>query len=276
MLEIGCKILQYDKQNKDENMLKAERQAKILQIISEKSFIKTEELAEKLEVSHVTVRRDLITLSKQKLIKLEHGGAAKIEYLETSAEPLYDTKLFVKSEAKAAMAETAVQMVNDGDILVLDSGTTNYHLARLLKNRKFTSLTVITSDIMVAKELSPNNNITINVLGGILRNSYYNVYGPFTEMVLSNLKADKYFIAFDGATKDRGLSSNLLEEVPVKQKMMEICDEIIAFGDSSKFGFNAPYRICGWNDITRVIVDKDLNEDSLDFFKEENINYCLA
>jgi len=252
-------------------MLKAERQAIILQLIREKGFIETDELIDLQGVSHVTIRRDLIALSNQNLIKLEHGGATSIDYLGGMAEPLYDTKLFVRSEAKNAMAEFAIQSVKDGEVLVLDSGTTNYRLAQKLKTKRFTSLTVITSDVMVAKELSPHPNISVNVLGGILRRSYFNVYGPFTEMILSNLKANKLFIGFDGATTSRGLSLNVLEEVPVKQKMIEICDEVIAFGDSSKFGLDAPYRICGWENVTRVIVDNSIKSEYLGFFAEKNI-----
>ncbi len=252
-------------------MLKAERQAIILNTIREKGFITTDELIDQLGVSHVTIRRDLIALSNQNLIKLEHGGATSIDYLGGTAEPLYDTKLYVHSEAKNAMAEFAVQSVKNGDVLVLDSGTTNYRLAQKLKANKSASITVITCDIMVAKELSPHPNISVHVLGGILRRSYFNVYGPFTEMILSNLKANKLFIGFDGATTSRGLSLNVLEEVPVKQKMIEICDEVIVFGDSSKFGINAPYRICGWEKVTRVIVDSSIKSEYLDFFAEKNI-----
>ncbi len=257
-------------------MLKAERQAKILQAIRESGFIQSDELIGRFGVSHVTIRRDLIALANQNLIHLEHGGATSIDYLEGIAEPLYDTKLFVHSEAKNAMADVAIQIIKDGDILVLDSGTTNYRLAQKLKARKFTSLTVITSDIMVAKELSPHPNISINVLGGILRRSYFNVYGPFTEMVLSKLKANKLFIGFDGATSSRGLSLNILEEVPVKQKMIEICDEIIAFGDSSKYGISAPYCICGWDSVHRVIVDDSIKNEYLEFFAEKNIKCNIA
>ncbi len=253
------------------DMLKAERQAIILQLITDKGFVRTDELVEHLGVSHVTLRRDLIALARQNLINLEHGGATKIDYLDGIAEPLYDTKLYVHSEAKNSMADRALEFVRDGDILVLDSGTTNYRLAQKLRTRQLSSLTVITSDIMVARELSPHPHISVLVLGGILRKSYFNVYGPFTEQILSNLKASKLFMGFDGASLGRGLSLNLLEEVPVKQKMIEICDEVIAFGDSGKFGKDSPYHICGWDRITQIIVDGELTPEFRDLFAEKNI-----
>ena len=253
------------------DMLKAERQATILQTIGDRGFVKSDELMEQLDISHVTLRRDLVALAQQNLINLEHGGATRIDYLDGIAEPLYDTKLYVHSEAKNRMAELGVSLIRDGDILIIDSGTTNYRLAQRLKMEKFTALTVITSDIMVAKELSPHPHISVLLLGGLVRRSYYNVYGPFTEMILSSLKANKVFIGFDGASVSRGLSLNLLEEVPVKQKMIEICDEIIAFGDSGKFGKDSPFHVCGWDKITHAIVEAEPSIEYRELFAEKKI-----
>jgi len=257
-------------------MLKAERQAKILQAIRENGFIQSDELIRQFSVSHVTIRRDLVSLADRNLIHLEHGGATSIDFLEGQAEPLYDTKLYVNSEEKTAMAAAAIEMVEDGDIVILDSGTTNFHLAQKIRAKKFNSLTVITSDLMVAKELSPHPHISVHMLGGILRSSYFNVLGPFTEIALSNLKADRVFLGFDGADLVRGLSLNVLGEVPVKQKMIEICDEIISFGDSSKYGITAPYLICGWESIHCVIVDKAIEEKYKEMFQAKNIELIIA
>jgi len=264
-------IIKPNKLNNTNIMLRAERQAKILEVIRERGFIQNDELINRFKVSHVTIRRDLITLANQNLIHLEHGGATSIDFLEGHSEPVYDMKLYVNSDAKIAMANTAINFIHDGDILILDSGTTNFRLAQKIKTVNFKELTVITTDLMVAKELSPHPNISINVLGGILRSSYFNVYGPFTELILSKLKADKLFLGFDGCSMTRGLSLNVLGEVPAKQKMIEICDEVIAFGDSSKFGVNAPYLICEWDDIHRVIVDDGIKEEHVKFFKNNHI-----
>lgn len=257
-------------------MLRAERQAKILQIIREKGSISSEELIELFDVSHVTIRRDLVALADQSLIVLEHGGATSIDYLEGKPEPLYDTKLYMHSDKKIAVAKEAINLIKDGDILILDSGTTNYRLAQQIKTVSYNSLTVITSDMMVAKELSSQSRITIIILGGILRKSYYNAYGPFTEGILNNLKANKLFLGFDGANIKRGFSNNVLEEVPVKQKMMEISDETIALGDSTKYGIDAPYTICNWEKIQKVITDSSIDKRFLAYFSEIGLGYQLA
>ena len=257
-------------------MLRAERQAKILQMVRDKSFIESDELIRLFETSHVTIRRDLVNLADQGLIRLEHGGATSINYPEGIPEPLYETKLYFRADEKSAIAKHALALIKDGDILFLDSGTTNFRLAAALKGTKLGKLTIITTDLMVAKELSGQPKIETILLGGILRTSFYNVYGPYTEMVLGNLKANKFFLGFDGASIKRGPSNTVLEEVPIKQKMIIGSDETIALADSTKFGVDAPYSICGWDRVNRVITDNSVNQQYRDYFKEHGIDLMLA
>ncbi len=257
-------------------MLRAERQAKILQMVRDRGFIQNDELMALFDTSHVTIRRDLINLADQGLIKLEHGGATSINYLEGMPEPLYETKLYFRSEEKKAIAIQAMTFIKDGDILLLDSGTTNFKLASILKTSRLNKITVITSDLMVARELSPHPQITTIILGGIVRRSFYNTYGPYTEIILDNLKANKFFLGFDGATIHRGPSNTVLEEVPIKQKMISISDETIVLADATKFGMDAPYAICGWEKIQRVITDSSLSIEYKEFFRDKGIELSMA
>jgi DeoR family transcriptional regulator, aga operon transcriptional repressor len=257
-------------------MLKAERQAKILQMIREEGFTRSEELIKLLNTSHVTIRRDLIRLANQNLIKLEHGGATSIDFLQGMPEPQYDTKMFVHAEAKDAIALEALNNIGNESILFLDAGTTNLRIARKLVGRNFTKLTVITSDFMIAKELSVQSNIAIILLGGIVRKSYYNTYGPYTEAILDNLKANIFFLGFDGASINRGFSNTVLEEIPIKQKMIALSDQVIAVGDASKYCVDAPYLICGWERVHKVITDNSIDEKFKDFFRDKGIEAVLS
>lgn len=257
-------------------MLRAERQAKILQIIREKGFIRSEEIISLLETSHVTIRRDLISLAKQNLILLEHGGATSISYLQGMPEPQYDTKLFVHANIKEAIAIEAVNLIKNDDILFLDAGTTNYRIARHMKGKSLFNITVITTDFAIAKELSAIPSVSIILLGGIVRKFYYNTYGPYTDKILEELKANKFFLGFDGASISRGFSNTVLEEIPAKQKMISISDQVIAVGDSSKYTIEAPYSICGWEKIQKVITDSAIDQKYLDFFKDKGIQPILV
>jgi DeoR/GlpR family transcriptional regulator of sugar metabolism len=257
-------------------MLKTERQAKILELIRQKGFIHNEEIARNLHVSIVTIRRDLKELDSQKLIQLEHGGATSIAYLDGISEPQYETKMYVNALQKQAIAKEALKEIHDGDSIIIDAGTTCLYLAKLLKHAALNKLTVITNDIMVARELGPNSNITVILLGGILRKFYFNAYGLFTEMILSNLKADKYFFAFDSLAVNRGFSNTILEEIPTKQKMIEISDQVIALSDSSKFNLTAPYMICSLEKVSKLITDAGIDSVQKESLVSKGIEILIA
>ena len=238
--------------------------------------MQSDALMDMLSVSHVTIRRDLVSLAEQRLIKLDHGGATSITFLEGNSEPMYETKVHYDADKKNAMAREAIEIISDGDFLVLDAGTTTYLLAKQLAKENFKSLTIITCDLMVARELSPHLSYTVVMLGGILRKSFYNVYGPFLESELDKLRGNKLFLSFDGASIARGISLNILEEIPVKKKMIEVCDQVIVYGDSTKYGVEGLYNICGWENIHRVIVDDAVDHRFIDYFDKQKISYQIA
>lgn len=257
-------------------MLRVARQAKILQMINERGFVENEELARLYKVTQTTIRRDLKALTEQNLIKLDHGGSFSMDLLDTAVEPHYETKVFVNNEKKRAIGAAAASLVRDGDSIILDSGTTNAQIAHFLKHAQLKNVTVITCDLMVAKELCSEPNITVVMLGGVLRKSYYSAYGPFTEYILKNLTAKKAFLGIDAADKDNGIFNFVLEEVPIKQLMIQNSDEVIMVSDSSKFGKNALYKVCPWEDIDQVITDNCVSQEFLDNFMQKNVKVTVV
>lgn len=260
-------------------MLRSERQAKILQLIKERGFIKNEDLCQFFRVTSVTIRRDLKDLSMQNLIKLDHGGAMDVHYLGATIEPLYQIKMNLNIEKKREIGRVASALVEEGDTIILDSGTTTLQIAQHLKNTRLRALTVITYDITIASELCPEPNINVIVTGGILRKSLYALYGPYTEANLKNIRARKTFLAIDGATIDQGILNSFLEEVPIKQSIIQQGTEVILVTDSSKFGRAVPFKVCSWNAIDRVITDNGVPSDYMDIFanneiKTEIVNIC--
>lgn len=247
-------------------MLKTERHSELLQLIRKQGFIQTDELASLLNVSQVTIRRDIKELDQKKLICMQYGGAATLDFLQIRPEPEYETKMQLNAPQKKAIGREALNYINDGDTLIIDAGTTCLEIAMHIAVATFSGLSVITNDILSCNELSANQNIKVIMLGGITRNNYHNVYGPYAESIVSNLRANKFFFAFDGFTDKRGFSSTFLEEIPLKQKMIESSSSVIAVSDSSKIGEDALYKICGPEKIDRIITDNwvsDLQRDSI-------------
>jgi len=253
-------------------MLRAERQAKILQIVRERGFVENDELATLFNVTPTTIRRDLKDLNKQNLIHIDHGGLSVPDYLGEYVEPEYETKMYVNIDRKKAIAKAAAAYVKDGDTIILDSGTTNFQIAKALKNKTVKHLTVVTCDIKAASELCCEEHIDVIVLGGLLRTSYYSTYGPFAEYVLKQMKADKLFLGIDAANMEDGITNVVLEEVPIKQQAMQISKEIFVVADSSKFGVDAPYKVCTWDYINHVITDRAIDGEYKTYFAGSNIH----
>jgi len=253
-------------------MLQAERQSKILKIIRERGFVTNKELQEIFKVTPITIRRDIKELSKQNLIKQVHGGAVDItESGMKTTEPFYKTKLYLNVRKKQAIGKLAAEFIDNGDTIMLDSGTTTMQIALQIKKKRFENLSVLTNDIKISNELCDVERIKVFVLGGELRKSLYSLSGPFTVNFLKDLKADKLFLAADAISKNNGISNANIEDVPIKQAMIENSAEVILVADSTKFGKDAFCRVCGWDKINRIITDDSLKEEYRDFFKEINI-----
>jgi DeoR/GlpR family transcriptional regulator of sugar metabolism len=257
-------------------MLQAERQTNIFKLIKEKSFLTIKEFEDIFHVSSITIRRDLKELSKQGLIKQVHGGAADITSLSTSFEPLYKTKLYLNFEKKEAIAKKAVEFIDSGETIILDSGTTTLQIAIKLKNKRFKDVGIVTNDIKIADELCTAEHLEVIVLGGILRKFLYTLFGSFTIDFLEQIKVNKFFLAADAISKENGISNANIEEVSIKKLMIQNSQNVILVADSTKFNTDAFCRVCGWEKINSIITDDKISDDYIKFFKEININYQIV
>lgn len=257
-------------------MLQAERQANILKLIKEKSFVTIKELEDIFHVTPITIRRDLKELSRQNLIKQVHGGAADITRLSTSFEPLYKTKLYLNFEKKQAIAKKAIEFIDSGETIILDSGTTTLQIAIKLKNKRFKDLGIVTNDIKIADELCAVEHLEVIVLGGILRKFLYTLFGSFTIDFLEQIKVNKFFLAADAISKENGISNANIEEVSIKKLMIQNSQNVVLVADSTKFNTDAFCKVCGWEKINSIITDDKISDDYIKFFEEINIDYHIV
>lgn len=257
-------------------MLRIARQAKILQIVNEKGFVENEDLAKLFNVTPTTIRKDIKNLAEQKLIRREHGGLFSMDFSSNANEPLYETKVYLNMDKKRAIGSAAANFVNDDDTIILDSGTTNAQIAHYLKRLNLKNIVVITNDLMISKDLCSESNITVIMLGGVLRRSYYSSLGTFTENILRDLTAKKVFLGIDAAHKQNGIFNSVIEEVPAKQLMIQNSEEVFMVNDSSKFGKTALNKVCSWEKIDHVVTDDSISQDYIDFILKNNIKLTIA
>jgi len=254
------------------SLLNEERRRQILEMLQRDGRVLVNELARHFRISQITIRKDLELLDNQGVIQRTHGGA-----LPTQAGALLDPTLREKEKLhkkqKALIAEAAVKQVEEGQSVLLDSGTTTTAIARALKEKA--KLTVITNAINIAAELA-GTNIEVILTGGMLRKNSFSLVGPLAEQTLRQLSADILFLGVDGFDTKMGLFTPNLLESQVNRAMVEIARRTIAVCDSSKFTRRSLCNIMPVSAIHEVITDKQIPKPDLQALKEGGIKVTLV
>jgi DeoR family transcriptional regulator of aga operon len=235
-------------------MLNIERRTKILELLERRGQITVGDLSRRFKTSEVTIRNDLKALHDRGLVRRAHGGAVKVTTV--SMDPSLKIKAELHADEKRRIGAAAAEMINDGDSVILDSGSTTQQIARLIKHKK--DLKVITNGLNIAMELFGAKDIQLIFLGGVIRQNSLSAVGHFAEDILDQLSADKVFLAVDACDLDFGLSTPNVEESQVNQAMARIARERILVADSSKFGKRSLSRIVSLSDIDVIVTDRAL------------------
>jgi len=212
-------------------MLNEERRNKILETLAQQRRLLVSEMAQELATTPVTIRKDLIVLEKRGLCQRVHGGAILPQ--SSDVDLALTEKEHLHSREKERIARVAEKQINDGDVIILDSGSTTTAIARRLRTRR--NITVITNAVNIAWELAASENAVI-LLGGTVREKSFSLVGPISEAAISRLMADKLFLGVDGIDLEVGYTTPNLLEANINRLMLQSAAEVIVVADSSKFG----------------------------------------
>jgi len=241
-------------------LLSAERKLGIIEYVKKNKSATITSLAKKFNVHEVTIRRDLASIEEDKILKRTHGGVILNEWVQT--EPAFDDRVIQNWDQKKRIGEKAASLVENGDNIIIDSGTTTYYIAKNLKNHS--NLTVVTNDMNIATELKNAHSIKVLLTGGELYPSSYMLNGLYTEKVLQSLQVLKAFIGTPVLHPEHGLMHMESLLVPAKQKMMEAAQETIVVTDSTKIGKLALHQIAPLSAISTIITGKEASKESLE------------
>ncbi len=244
-----------------DRLLAEERRRHIVSIIDQKGRATVPELVHEFGVSAVTVRADLDTLAELGALVRSHGGAVKREGPEVDY-PIAFKKTLHQSD-KERIGRAAAQLVLPHQTLILDSGTTTAEVARHLKLSKIRPITVITNGLNVALELSNAPQISVLILGGMLRPASLSLVGPQAQQMLSQLNADQLFMGVDGLDQEIGLSTPDVLEAQLGALMIKVARSVTVVADSSKFGRRSLSVIGNLDSVDRLITDKDANPEMI-------------
>ncbi|HET7660344.1 MAG TPA: DeoR/GlpR family DNA-binding transcription regulator [Oryzihumus sp.] len=239
-------------------MYAEERQQHILETARTDGRVEVTALAEQLDVTPETVRRDLTALERRGLLRRVHGGAIPVERL--GFEPAVATReerLVTEKEriAKAALAE----LPDEGTILI-DAGTTTGRLAELLPRDR--ELTVVTNSLTVAGQVATQANLSLYLLGGRVRGRTLACVGEWAERALADIFVDVAFVGTNGLSRERGLTTPDQSEAAVKRAMISSARRAVVLTDHSKVGIDHFALVSPLAEIDTIITDSGLDAET--------------
>lgn len=249
----------------------AERHQYILAKLKKEGKINVLDLCNDLNVSSVTIRKDLKLLEDKKLLFRTHGGGT-VSDPYTADKPVNE-KEKIRAKEKMDIGAAAAGLIVPDDCIMIASGTTVLSLARNIKPQG--TLTVITAALNVATELNQQPGIEVLVLGGILRKSSSSVTGTYAENILNDFSCSKLFLGVDGIDLEFGLTTTNVMEAQLNRRMIAASQKTIVLADSSKFGKRGFGRICGLEEIEQIITDKGITDHMADTLRSMGIEVTI-
>ncbi len=234
------------------------------------------EIARDLGVSEMTIRRDLNRLEKEGVALRKHGSAVAVDEVRlqtlATAEPEFETRKRKNTDAKEAIAAVAAKIPKANQAIGLDVGTTTLSLAHELNQRS--DLKVFTNSLRAAMVLS-NKSMEIFLLGGRIRQVEKSLCGSVTKTQLENFWLDHVFIAASGICED-GVYDYSIEEAEIKKTYIEKGKSVILLCDSSKFGQQSLIRVCGLEQLDRLVTDTAPPDTLRDALDEAKVTVTIA
>jgi DeoR family transcriptional regulator of aga operon len=212
-------------------LAKEERRRRIRALVEGQSLGSVSDLAKRFKVSAVTIRSDLAALSDMGALVRVHGGA--LPPGDTDEVPI-NIKQALHHDEKVRIAAAAVEMIKDGETVILDSGTTTAEIARQIRGLRFRSLNVITNALNIAVLLAKAHHVNLIIPGGVLRRKSWSLAGPQAEQALRELQADRLFLGVDSLDPEIGLMTPHVLEAKLNALMIGIARQTVAVTDSSK------------------------------------------
>jgi len=250
----------------------ADRRSQIIALLENNGQVNVQQLSDLFNVSCVTIRNDLAYLEDKNLLYRTRGGA--IRQTKIAIDLALSEKARKNQEQKRRISLKAVELIHEGDTIILDSGTTTMEIAKQLKN--FQNLTVITNALPIATELAGHQGIEIIMPGGVLREKSFSLVGSQAERNLRDFYCDKLFLGVDGFDTTFGVYTPSVAEAQVNRVMVEIARETIVVTDSSKFGKRSLAFIVPLDKIHRVITDDGISEKDRQNLLAQKIEVIIA
>ena len=251
-------------------MLVEERRQRVLDLVTQRGFIALTDLAQTIDVSESTLRRDLDYWHRQGMLRRTHGGAIFVG--DAATLPALEERSASQLDEKRAIARTAAARIQDGDTILLDGGTTTLEVARELVGR---SLQIVTNSLPIANLFAASRETDLVILGGYVYPKTGVALGPLTVRMMEDIHVHQLIMSVGGISTKGLFNSNLLL-VETERQMMRCADEVVVVADHSKIGRQALAFLCNLTDIDTLIVDNQLNAAQRELLRQNDVRLFLA
>lgn len=242
-------------------MLIAERHTRLKELLARRGVCDLKSLSAELDVSHSTVRRDIDALEQQGLVQQTHGGVIWVGEKANGANAArpyaFDQRMGYQLDAKRAIARAARQLVQPGETVLLDGGTTTFHLAQELLGRP---LQLVTNSLPIANLFLNDDGVELILTGGLMYPRYGVLLGPSAENMLATIHTKTLFLSVAGVHDGMLYNQNLLL-VQSERRMMEQAQQVVLLADSGKFAQQALAQLCRLDEIDIVVSDEALADE---------------
>lgn len=263
-------------------MKQEERQSQILELLRLDGYQSVDNLSQRLNVSEMTIRRDLDELNKMELVT-RHFGGASIAPGRGEIEWPYPLRAQEQMVAKQQIGKLAASYIQDGDVVVLDGGTTTLHVARQLLLRysqnhqqQQNPLTIITNSLPNLRLLAAQRNLHLIATGGDLHWENQVFLGPLAVDILRKVNANLTILATTGLSLTKGLTNRYMSEAEVKRAMIEASDKVILVMDSTKMNKHTLSTVGPIEDIDLLVTDEGLSANDRDALTARGVEVVIA
>lgn len=245
-------------------MLSEKRRSEIVKYLEEKESVSVHELSKKFNVTLMTINRDLRALQKRGSLMAVRGGA--MINSEGVHESFFSQRINSNLDEKQKLAEKALNYIEPDDSIMLDSSTTSIILSRMIIRKKIKNLTVVTNSNIIINDLINQKNITVISTGGMLLSKFQCLAGPLAELLISQLRVNKFFFSVAGVSIDGELTDTDIQEVNIKKCMMKVARKKILLVGSYKFNKVGLYKVADIEELDLVISNS--TEEIEPFFEK--------
>lgn len=246
-----------------------QRKDYILDKLYRAGHVLIKDLAVEMGISEATVRRDLKTMADAQELELVYGGATIGRHSDFS----FRSKNMRNVEAKRMVGELAASLIEDGDQIFMDSGSTTFQMAKLLKGKR--GLSVIANSIRLAEELAATPGVNVIMLGGQYRADRMDTVGPLAMEAMEQLRGYRAFIGADGVSMDFGPAASDIESSHLYRLAVRHARETVLVLDHTKFEVASLYKIVDWESIATVVADRAPSAEWMEFLRVKNVRLVV-